>query len=564
MNSPQLERGLPLVLGITGHRDLVQEDIPVLRARIEELITQLRRQYPHTPLRLLSSLAEGADRLVAQVAIDMDVELVAPLPLDEEEYARDFPDSLDEFKRLRDQASAQVDSYVFPVPLVYGYTREAVCEYGPARDHQYAAVGAYIAQQCHILIALWDGEPSDKVGGTHHTLRFKLEGVPEPYAKQINPLDRPDIGQVYHIPTRRRQNMDIPLWRGEATQGRWLHPAGHDESYYQRIYGYIDGFNHDSRSVSDKHLRRSRGYVLPDDAPLNPQQNRILNVYAFADHMAVGFQAITRRFLAAIFVLAGMMALSFETYAHLIVKRPVLVMYLLCFIGIAGLYTWSRKLRAQSRYLDYRALAEGLRVQLFWRLAGIKQNVSFHYLQKQNDELQWIREAIRGINSVIPQGQPRYDLVHDHWIKDQSDYFIRSANRDHCQMERLDKIADLLYGLGLTLSVLVIIFWDYLEHAVGLHHLLIVIMGFLPVVAALWIAYAEKTALREQSKQYARMALIFKRVREQIEAIGLTTDDSGRNRQLDCLIVELGKEALIENGDWVLLHRERPIEIPKG
>jgi hypothetical protein len=29
------------------------------------------------------------------------------------------------------------------------------------------------------------------------------------------------------------------------------------------------------------------------------------------------------------------------------------------------------------------------------------------------------------------------------------------------------------------------------------------------------------------------------------------------------VIEELGKEALAENGDWVILHRERPIQMPK-
>jgi hypothetical protein len=29
------------------------------------------------------------------------------------------------------------------------------------------------------------------------------------------------------------------------------------------------------------------------------------------------------------------------------------------------------------------------------------------------------------------------------------------------------------------------------------------------------------------------------------------------------ILFELGKEALNENSGWVLLHRERPIEIPK-
>jgi len=30
------------------------------------------------------------------------------------------------------------------------------------------------------------------------------------------------------------------------------------------------------------------------------------------------------------------------------------------------------------------------------------------------------------------------------------------------------------------------------------------------------------------------------------------------------LILELGQQALGENGDWVLLHRERPLEMPHG
>ena len=38
----------------------------------------------------------------------------------------------------------------------------------------------------------------------------------------------------------------------------------------------------------------------------------------------------------------------------------------------------------------------------------------------------------------------------------------------------------------------------------------------------------------------------------------------GKRREASEFIVELGKEALTENGDWMLLHRERPLEVPKG
>ena len=60
---------LPLVIGITGHRDLREEDRRGLEEGIRRIFAELRDRYPHTPLILLSSLAEGADRLSLSTAI---------------------------------------------------------------------------------------------------------------------------------------------------------------------------------------------------------------------------------------------------------------------------------------------------------------------------------------------------------------------------------------------------------------------------------------------------------------------------------------------------------------
>ena len=102
---------LPLVIGVTGHRDLRDEDIALLKTavevvfdRLEEFINpdrpfdRMRRMVwstagKHagaTPMIVLTSLAEGADQLVAQVALERGLQLVAPLPLPTEEYRRDF------------------------------------------------------------------------------------------------------------------------------------------------------------------------------------------------------------------------------------------------------------------------------------------------------------------------------------------------------------------------------------------------------------------------------------------------------------------------------------------
>jgi 16S rRNA U1498 N3-methylase RsmE len=45
---------------------------------------------PHTPLILLSALVEGADRLVARVALELGVHFIVPLPMPRDIYETDW------------------------------------------------------------------------------------------------------------------------------------------------------------------------------------------------------------------------------------------------------------------------------------------------------------------------------------------------------------------------------------------------------------------------------------------------------------------------------------------
>jgi hypothetical protein len=48
---------LPIVIGVTGHRHLRAADLPQHREHVRALFVQLRRRYPSTPLRIVTSLA---------------------------------------------------------------------------------------------------------------------------------------------------------------------------------------------------------------------------------------------------------------------------------------------------------------------------------------------------------------------------------------------------------------------------------------------------------------------------------------------------------------------------
>ena len=82
----------PLVIGVTGHRDLRDQDCEILSQRVRSLLLELKAKYPFTPIILLSALADGADRLVARVALEPGIEarLIAPLPMPRRCYEQDF------------------------------------------------------------------------------------------------------------------------------------------------------------------------------------------------------------------------------------------------------------------------------------------------------------------------------------------------------------------------------------------------------------------------------------------------------------------------------------------
>lgn len=161
---------LTLRVGVTGHRDIL--DTEQLRKAVRSLLIKIRdfatvmssdqrSLYLETPpvLRVISPLAEGADRLVAEVATDLGFELQCAFPFAEDEYVRDFQtsDSLERFKVLREKARRTEDDTLVILEL----DGERECS-GSA----YEAVGHVVLRQSDVLIAIWDGEPARGRGGT--------------------------------------------------------------------------------------------------------------------------------------------------------------------------------------------------------------------------------------------------------------------------------------------------------------------------------------------------------------------------------------------------------------
>jgi len=214
----------PLVIGVTSHRNLVPGEVEPIRERVRALFELLRRDFPHMPLIVLSSLAEGGDQIVAEEALAANVRVIAALPMSRGQYEHDFTerDALTRFNALCDAAEVVV------VPQIAGRTEAAdtASPDGEARDRHYAQAGVYVSDHCHILLAIWDGKPLSLLGGTAQIAHYHLSGVkPSPgemrRSERHNLLGYGSERLVHHIVCSRDQPDGSPAPPLRPLETRW-------------------------------------------------------------------------------------------------------------------------------------------------------------------------------------------------------------------------------------------------------------------------------------------------------------------------------------------------------
>jgi hypothetical protein len=548
---------LPIVIGVTGHRHLRDADVPGCRARIIEFFELLQRRYPATPLRVISALAEGADRLVSQLALERGYELIVPLPLEPHDYEHDFPDSVAEFRAILQRTPPHC-VFVWPRPTE-GNGALALDAQGQ-RDHQYRDVGAFVAQQSHILLAIWDGVPDDTSAGTSGVVALKLGRSSAGDAGAGLSLDPDDSGPVFHVHAARAGDT-APA----SQQVSWLFPRDNDAELFHTVCSRIDRFNSEpARARIRSQVPEVEASLLPGIEVTTDDDQELDTAFAYADRLAAHYQRITHRVLRLTLLVAALMAVIFEVYSEVLPLRSVPLAYLVCFALLTLILVWHRRLDAQGRYLDYRALAEGLRVQYYWRLAGLTDNASSSYLRKQLDELRWIREALRATGAAPPPPSARPELALKCWVHGQADYYATHARLHERRTVRMGRWSQTSLTIGLVAAFCLVVLWRPLERFVPWHHWTVLVMGIAPISAALWETYAERIGSRTQANQYARFAAIFLRAERLINRLELEPPTPSRRQNEQTLLRELGREALIENADWVLLLRDRPIALPKG
>ena len=149
-----------LRVGVTGHRadKLREESAARVSPWVATTLQRLRdvaQRAQGARLQVVSPLAEGADRLVAKLALEHGAELIAPLPFSRDQYLEDFSGA---------PSRAEFDALLKRAQEVIALKGNRATELG--RKAAYAAVGAAVVDKSDLLFALWNGEAAEGHGGT--------------------------------------------------------------------------------------------------------------------------------------------------------------------------------------------------------------------------------------------------------------------------------------------------------------------------------------------------------------------------------------------------------------
>ena len=514
------KHSIPIVFGVTGHRDLSQVDEAKLKESVKSELQNYKDKYQDTQLILRSALAEGADILVSEVAEELNIVLHVVLPYEEKKYLESFEKSenKEKFKSLKKHAAK---------------VQTLVRDDGSSIEDCYENLGKDIADTSNILLVLWDGKESAKKGGTAAIVEYARKGFEE------NRFDQSD-GKVLWI-------FNTPRTKNENVNYHVIQEFLNDNINKNRTEEMFIKLNTLNKKIKDETFNT----------------DGILKTYFTYFEKEAGInQTNLKKYSKIVLALVWFAILCLELMHNLHIDHFT-AGYGLGLLGAFGIYGYFlQKGKVQDDFVYFRGLAEALRVQGVWNIRKEKKKkkcVSNYYLASEHHKYTWLRVVLKNLfyldkNSFSPYGDENYDEMM--WIEEQKKYFEKTILDREKSLSRLEWIESMLYKFGITVLVLMFVHYTLESlHIIGHHtlpftwHNLVMVSGIL-LLSAVFIGdrYVKIEGYEEEIYNYKKMKNIFADAEILLNNLDNTRDEYWE------IIYDLGRKALEENSKWVVLH----------
>lgn len=604
MPAPVASTNIPIIFSVTGHRDIVEPAYSQIRDHLTSYFLRFKETYNNTNIMLISAMAEGGDRLAAKAALDAGIMTVTVLPMEKERYELTFtggPDALNEFNRLVSTSSNNLD------PVVLQDQMDEV--------EQYRALGRYLVSNSHILISLWDGEDKGPNGGASDVTKMAILGIDwgsDPCIEDkisTNYLDIVDTCPVYHVLSPRGESTY------DSVESTYILPVevsgdireGGAETYelvrsnelperYAEIFDNIEKMNTEmnrrnknnisslSEEIAEMIENGETFYMLPnnaDETELNVMESPVmkdaLGRYAAADKLAMKYQKASFKVKNAYLALVTLSSILLMLYL-MTSSVPIVAVYaiLMTFIMVMYWYvTKCRKREYHAKFIEYRNLAEIMRVHYYWSIAKVVHPISDifpEYLRRSTEKIRgiltgWMQhtssfEAVSDIEGIR--------LVREAWIRDQEKYHLRKKELNGKRIKFHESMQNILTGTSILASVAAIVvglFSSDVLFGIAVATLLFALNVVVSISGV--FSNTESTIIRSHIHGGTEAEIdlkqnMFKVAGERIDRLLSSQADVSKGTISACreIIYELGLMSIEECSDWASTHVSKDISSP--
>ena len=303
-----------------------------------------------------------------------------------------------------------------------------------------------------------------------------------------------------------------------------------------------------------------------EEGSIDPALKEVDEFYGAADVLSIENAKKHQRNLWLLSFFGTITALFFLLYdeaeLHCLIFGCITVILVIILINRVADRTESHR-----KYLEYRLLAESLRVQYFLSKASVDRTVSDMMPWFIKKGVPWIREVLEGL---YPINTTEKKSILNCWIRDQMSYHQKALKRLTIKKERESRIAKRVLYITIATYIIALLFEIYMMRHPGeiqidfltpilnflsqwgamvdysqidlIRAVLKIVLGTMSAATIFLGSYYGKMSLSNSIEDHRRMAMLYQKAENTIIQNG--------GEESEELILTLTREFLIENSTW--------------
>ena len=248
---------------------------------------------------------------------------------------------------------------------------------------------------------------------------------------------------------------------------------------------------------------------------------------------------------------------------------------LACFLVV--IYIIAKNKEFHYRYHRFRAIAEALRIQIYWRIAGIGDCVSGYYRSHQIPETEWIRAAVYGLDvflsnpsdsDFLASPTERIQFVKQNWVLGQRKYFSDKSTKKKNEQKgfryyfthqyMLLALAGLFFCLPIKSEFIKRCYSSCNQSDSAI--MFFVIVGLAVSLITSLVIYCTMSLKFKRAKQEAKR---FEQILFPFDRAALLLNIPRSDEEQKMILRQLGTEAVSENVNWLLTVGEQDLNLPR-